>query len=309
MKTKIELVAEAWNNHKSKEEISKEFNIKIETINYYLSTARKRGITVIKRSNAGRPVKANREESTFEKVLADWNDGILEKDIAGLYHISINTVYRYLNEARKQKRKVRIGGSENLFMENGKIIDVKAKKHTAEERQIIELLKNKFPREVAASLNISPRIVYDLIDSLSEEEKQRVKKEFIASRKLINNLIKNYKSDGLTTGQAFMEIERKESIEIKLQLADVYYILGEHKRAYKVLNQEIIDDINQRNVQRAKGRKEKIELEEKSMEIRRDYKSKKNMDGSKISYDDLCKKYNVRTNFLIQVLGQEEKDY
>lgn len=309
MKTKIELVAEAWNNHKSKEEISKEFNIKIETINYYLSTARKRGITVIKRSNAGRPVKANREESTFEKVLATWNDGVLEKDIAGLYQISINTVYRYLNEARKQKRKVRIGGSENLFMENGKIIEVKAKKRTAEERQIIELLKNKFPREVAASLNISPRIVYDLIDSLSEEEKQRVKKEFIASRTLINNLIKNYKSDGLTTGQAFMEIERKESIEIKLQLADVYYILGEYKRAYKVLNQEIIDDINQRNVQRAKGRKEKIELEEKSMEIRRDYKSKKNMDGSKISYDDLCKKYNVRTNFLIQVLGQEEKDY
>lgn len=194
-------------------------------------------------------------------------------------------------------------------MENGKIIEVKAKKRTAEERQIIELLKNKFPREVAASLNISPRIVYDVIDSLSEEEKQRVKKEFIASRTLINNLIKNYKSDGLTTGQAFMELERKESIEIKLQLADVYYILGEYKRAYKVLNQEIIDDINQRNVQRAKGRKEKIELEEKSMEIRRDYKSKKNMDGSKISYDDLCKKYNVRTNFLIQVLGQEEKDY
>lgn len=309
MKTKIELVAEAWNNHKSKEEISNDFNIKENTINYYLSTARKRGITVIKRSNAGRPVKANREESTFEKVLATWNDGVLEKDIAGLYQISINTVYRYLNEARKQKRKVRIGGSENLFMENGKIIDVKAKKHTAEERQIIELLKNKFPREVAASLNISPRIVYDLIDSLSEEEKQRVKKEFIASRKLINNLIKNYKSDGLTTGQAFMELERKDSIEIKLQLADVYYILGEYKRAYKVLNQEIIDDINQRNVQRAKGRKEKIELEEKSMEIRRDYKSKKNMDGSKISYDDLCKKYNVRTNFLIQVLGQEEKDY
>lgn len=309
MKTKIELVAEAWNNHKSKEEISNDFNIKENTINYYLSTARKRGITVIKRSNAGRPVKANREESTFEKVLATWNDGILEKDIAGLYQISINTVYRYLNEARKQKRKVRIGGSENLFMENGKIIDVKAKKRTAEERQIIELLKNKFPREVAASLNISPRIVYDLIDSLSEEEKQRVKKEFIASRTLINNLIKNYKSDGLTTGQAFMELERKESIEIKLQLADVYYILGEYKRAYKVLNQEIIDDINQRNVQRAKGRKEKIELEEKSMEIRRDYKSKKNMDGSKISYDDLCKKYNVRTNFLIQVLGQEEKDY
>lgn len=309
MKTKIELVAEAWNNQMSKEEISKEFNIKIETINYYLSTARKRGITVIKRSNAGRPVKANREESTFEKVLATWNDGVLEKDIAGLYQISINTVYRYLNEARKQKRKVRIGGSENLFMENGKIIEVKTKKRTAEERQIIELLKNKFPREVAASLNISPKIVYDVIDSLNEEEKQRVKKEFIASRTLINNLIKNYKSDGLTTGQAFMELERKESIEIKLQLADVYYILGEYKRAYKVLNQEIIDDINQRNVQRAKGRKEKIELEEKSMEIRRDYKSKKNMDGSKISYDDLCKKYNVRTNFLIQVLGQEEKDY
>lgn len=309
MKTKIELVAEAWNNHKSKEEISKEFNIKIETINYYLSTARKRGITVIKRSNAGRPVKANREESTFEKVLSAWNDGILEKDIAGLYHISINTVYRYLNEARKQKRKVRIGGSENLFMENGKIIEVKSKRRTAEERQIIELLKNKFPREVAASLNISPKIVYDVIDSLSEEEKQRVKKEFIASRTLINNFIRSYKNSGLTTGQAFMELERKESIEIKLQLADVYYILGEYKRAYKVLNQEIIDDINQRNVQRAKGRKEKIELEEKSMEIRRDYKSKKNMDGSKISYDDLCKKYNVRTNFLIQVLGQEEKDY
>ena len=51
--------------------------------------------------------------------------------------------------------------------------------------------------------------------------------------------------------------------------------------------------------------KEKIHFERLAMGIRDSYKNGRNMDESHKSYDDLCKDFNVRIRFVIDVLGKE----
>ena len=51
-----------------------------------------------------------------------------------------------------------------------------------------------------------------------------------------------------------------------------------------------------------------MHLEVISVQIRKEYKDAlKN--AKTISYERLCKEYNVRTSFLIDLLGREERDY
>lgn len=46
-----------------------------------------------------------------------------------------------------------------------------------------------------------------------------------------------------------------------------------------------------------------------SQKIRKDYYKNQNIDGTKISWNDLCHQYDkVDTNFLLQVLGMERED-
>lgn len=99
-----------------------------------------------------------------------------------------------------------------------------------DRKEIKELLKIFLPRQVAKRLKISCKTVFDVIDSLNEEEKKKYNLKEMMHLEVI-------------------------SVQIRMRC------------------------------------KEALE------------------NGKTISYERLCKEYYVRTSFLIDLLGREERDY
>lgn len=324
-KNKIEQVAEAWNAGKSIEEISSEFGIKESTVYQYLSKARLKGIII------------REKETRIEQVDKALNAGKSIEEISSELGLKESTVKHYLSEARSQGIEVKkrenkearikqVAGKWNDG-EHVKEIPTEEKKEPkndvqSDERKtvsksdedlntkIINELEKRLPRDCAKILNIEPRIVYDLLDSLSSQEKNSLKRLFIQSKKKVYKKIVRLKKEGFTSGEALFKLEYSLENDLKPDLAEIYFILGNGDRALNVLNGIIYDeDANETIRKRAKEKKDEIELELKSMEIRREYKTQKNMDGSEITYDDLCRRYKVRTSFIVQLLGKRERDY
>ena len=103
-------------------------------------------------------------------------------------------------------------------------------------------------------------------------------------------------------------------IEIPLyflsQLEEVYYILGLYANIEKSINKRIYIDesTSDKDKNYLHNLKETMHLEVISMKIRKQWKEAKEK-GKTISFERLCKEYNVRTSFLIDLLGREERDY
>lgn len=171
--------------------------------------------------------------------------------------------------------------------------------------KIKELLKLKMPLEVAKILHIPAKQVYEVIEAMPEDKAKEVKTAFANNRLNITSNIKALKGIGKSSGQAIKLIEKKVNGGLVIELAQVYFAMGEYDRAIKVMNLVLHDDrVPQSIKSKVSEEKSNIDMEIKAIKIREAYKKFKD----KPSYDYLCKEYNVRTGFLLNILGMEPRN-
>ena len=307
-KPKYMQVAEDWNNGLSEEEILKKYNIIKSTLQTYLSRAKKERIEV----KARKKVKPK-----YMEVTEDWNNGLSEEEILKKYNIKKITLQSYLSQARKRGIEVKarekakpeymqVAEDWNNGLSEEKIIFQKDQKRSREK--IKESLKLYLPRQVAKRLKISTKTVFDVMDSLNSEERKEVNKAFIRNRPYVFSRVKKLKKDGKSVLEALKSIESNIPLHLLSQLQEVYYNLRLYSYIEKSINKRIYLDETISGKEYLKGLKETMHLEVISVQIRKKQKEALKNEKS-ISYDRLCKDFNVRTNFLVDLLGREEKDY
>ena len=311
-KPKYMQVAEDWNNGLSEEEILKKYNIIKSTLQTYLSRAKKERIEV----KARKKVKPK-----YMEVTEDWNNGLSEEEILKKYNIKKITLQSYLSQARKRGIEVKarekakpeymqVAEDWNNGLSEEKIIFQKDQKRSREK--IKESLKLYLPRQVAKRLKISTKTVFDVMDSLNSEERKEVNKAFIRNRPYVFSRVKKLKKDGKSFIEALKSIESNIPLHFLSQLQEVYYNLRLYSYIEKSINKRLYLDETisgkEKEKEYLKGLKETMHLEVISVQIRKKQKEALKNEKS-ISYDRLCKDFNVRTNFLVDLLGREEKDY
>ena len=146
------------------------------------------------------------------------------------------------------------------------------------------------------------------MDSLNSEERKEVNKAFIRNRPYVFSRVKKLKKDGKSVLEALKSIESNIPLHLLSQLQEVYYNLRLYSYIEKSINKRIYLDETISGKEYLKGLKETMHLEVISVQIRKKQKEALKNEKS-ISYDRLCKDFNVRTNFLVDLLGREEKDY
>lgn len=320
--TKYMQIAEDWNRGLSPEKIIKKYRIKKSSLHSYLNKARKNGIKIKKRV------------FTYIQVAKDWNRGLSQEYILRKYKIKKTTLQVYLSKARKYgiqvpldrnkvkdksrpkrifikktsniKNQVKTNKSNNIEKENKKISEITKK----DRNKIIDLLKTFLPRQVAKRLKISCKTVFDVIDSLNEDEKKEVDKAFVRNRQYVFRELKKCKNKGYSPIDSLAIIDEKIPVCFISQLEDVYYNLGLYANIEKSINKRIYIDesTSDKDKKYLHDLKETMHLEVISMKIRKQWKEAIEK-GKTISFERLCKEYNVRTSFLIDLLGREERDY
>ena len=291
---RYEQVAEKWNAGISEEEIAKKLNISEAAVNDALNYARRKGIKL-----------KERKQTQYEQVAEEWNSGLSREEIAKKLNITKSEVNRYLSYAKRKGIVVtKVAQNEQGTEESNSNNNLKEKDYSL---KIKEMLKKYMPLETAKKLHISAETVFNTIDSLDQNEEKEIKKGFLQSRSLTYNRIVEMRKKGLELGQIFRTLE-KDSVNTLFELADIYYALENSKRAIKLLK-TVVDSngSNNNNKRKAKDKIECIKAEVNAIEIREEYKKSKE-EGTEISYDYLCKKYNVRESFLNSILGRQAKD-
>ena len=314
-KTKKEQVIELYNEgEKSPESIANIIGCTVKAVNVYLSRARKEG-------------KIKKQPSKKEQILEMYNSGERSaKAIATKLGINIETVNNCLYLARKEeKNKHQREEKKSLNQEERKVVAMPQIKKEQEKtfipkvdnpideklkHKIIVLLETKYPREIAKELNIQSKKVYDVIDGLDKELIKKLKIKKVKNNPLYPKIVNLRKSKNLNMEKAlYVLVKTNLSLKDTINLARIYYILGNEKVPERLLNEVIFDETaSSKIIDTAKEEKEKMLLEIKSVKIRHDYKKGKNMDNTSISFDDLCRKYNVRTSFLIDLIGREDQE-
>lgn len=268
-------------------ELAKQVELSEGTLKNYILKAKKEG-----------RIEAQGQVSTYEKVINLYKSGIINnKDIAKKLAISSETVRKYLIEAEKE---------EEIEKPKRK----QSKRDTAKKINLVKkLLIDKCPMDIAKELRIEPYKVYDIIDSMSEDEKSSIIHKGLKNREYIYDRISELKLEGLGLRDALIEIESTERQVTNLfELADVYYILGARNACQRVINRIADNTKNSSTKDLAINKREKYKKEFLALDIRKSRRKDKNSDGTQISYESLCKKYNVRSNFVEQVLGSEDRD-
>ena len=309
-KPKYMQVAEDWNNGLSEEEILKKYNIIKSTLQNYLSRARKRGIEVKSREKA---------KLKYVQIVEDWNNGLSKEEILKKYNIKKSTLQSYLSQARKRGIEVKakekakpkymeVTEDRNNGLSEEEIIFQKDQKRSREK--IKESLKLYLPRQVAKRLKISTKTVFDVMDSLNSEEEKEVNRAFIRNRPYVFSRVKKLKKDGKSVLEALKSIESNIPLHFLSQLQEVYYNLRLYSYIEKSINKRLYLDetISGKEKEYLKGLKDNMRLEVISVQIRKNQKEALESEKT-ISYDRLCKEFNVRTSFLVDLLGREEKDY
>ena len=309
-KPKYMQVAEDWNNGLSEEEILKKYNIIKSTLQNYLSRARKRGIEVKSREKA---------KLKYVQIVEDWNNGLSKEEILKKYNIKKSTLQAYLSQARKRGIEVKakekakpkymeVTEDRNNGLSEEEIIFQKDQKRSREK--IKESLKLYLPRQVAKRLKISTKTVFDVMDSLNSEEEKEVNRAFIRNRPYVFSRVKKLKKDGKSVLEALKSIESNIPLHFLSQLQEVYYNLRLYSYIEKSINKRLYLDetISGKEKEYLKGLKDNMRLEVISVQIRKNQKEALESEKT-ISYDRLCKEFNVRTSFLVDLLGREEKDY
>ena len=213
------------------------------------------------------------------------------------------------NSGKKKKGKKKEGlikkekTIENIEMQVASIL-----KQTGDTRvKMRQLLKLKMPIEVASILHIPATQVYDEIEAMPEEELKDIKRSFINNRLNISSNVRDMKAKGKSSGQALKEIENQINGGLAIELAQVYFTMGEYTHAIRVMNHVLYSEsVASQLKAKVKQEKDNLDMEIKAIQIRKAYQ--KYPIENKPSYDSLCRSFNVRTGFLVNVLGMEERN-
>ena len=306
-KKKLEQVTRLYYLGKSKQEIAHELHITEHTLSDYMSKARRAGLI-------------EKKKNRVNQIADLYNDEISIESIAKRLKLKELTVERYLKKAKRigllkiiQPKKVKAKSKvEKAVSKQSKKTqkDTTNLKDNPSEKisQIIELCVKHYPRDVGKMLGLKPVKVYDAIDSLDDLQSKKLLKRRLMNNPLYDKVKGLMKSKGMKANQALYEMVKTEKGYLnRINLAKMYYLLGNDKIPQRLLNEILSDGTVSFKIRQMAGEeKEKIMLEITSSKIREEYKNGRNMDGSKISYDDLCKRHNVRVGFILDVLGQEE---
>ena len=217
-----------------------------------------------------------------------------------------NTVKREVRKPKAKKKSFELIIREKTLEHiQQQVMDVlKSEGDTSDT--IKQLLKLKMPLEVAKILHIPANQVYSTIESMTEEEQKDIKKAFVNNRLNIASNVKEMKSKGKSSIQALEAIEKQINGGLAIELAQVYFAMGEYTRAIRVINHVLYsDNVSDQIKAKVKQEKDNLDIEIKAIRIRRTYQ--KYPIESRISYDSLCRSFNVRTAFLVNVLGMEDR--
>ena len=288
-------IVELWNLKMSYKDIANKLHISQSTVNIVLKQAYENGLEV----RDGRKRKKKTQQTPLMQSNEEDKKEQCEEDIVP----KLEKPQPVCSEAKptvEQPQKTKPHPITRIYRK----ISIDENLAT----RIKELLKEMLPRDVARTLRVKPNTVYDLFDSLTDEEQKQIKKAFIAQREHVYSFVKKQKKDNVSAARALKMLETKESLLIGKELSETYFALGDFKAAIRVLNQigysKNIDGIEKKLILE---QKEKIQTEITSQSVRKEFYTKFNMDGTKISWDDLCKKYKVRTSFLIDVIGTQRE--
>lgn len=288
-------IVELWNLKMSYKDIANKLNISQSTVNIVLKQAYENGLEV----RDGRKRKKKTQQTPLIQSNEEDKKEQCEEDIVP----KLEKPQPVCSEAKptvEQPQKTKPHPITRIYRE----ISIDENLAT----RIKELLKEMLPRDVARTLRVKPNTVYDLFDSLTDEEQKQIKKAFIAQRELVYSFVKKQKKDNVSAARALKILETKETLIIGKELSETYLALGDFKAAVRALNQILYsENIGERQRKEILEQKEKIQTEITSQSIRKEFYTKFNMDGTKISWDDLCKKYKVRTSFLIDVIGTQRE--
>lgn len=288
-------IVELWNLKMSYKDIANKLHISQSTVNIVLKQAYENGLEV----RDGRKRKKKTQQTPLIQSNEEDKKEQCEEDIVPKLE-EPQPVYLEAKPTVEQAQKPKPHPTTRIYRE----ISIDESLAT----RIKELLKEMLPRDVARTLRVKPNTVYDLFDSLTDEEQKQIKKAFIAQREHVYSFVKKQKKDNVSAARALKMLETKESLLIGKELSETYFALGDFKAAIRVLNQigysKNIDGIEKKLILE---QKEKIQTEITSQSVRKEFYTKSNMDGTKISWDDLCKKYKVRTSFLIDVIGTQRE--
>lgn len=341
-------IVDAWNSGKTRKQIATEFNISEKSVICYLNEAKRNNIKLRERREDEIPEKQyeivarlwnqgldeNEIATTIHKSLVTIKNNLREARLRGIELIDFDDSKAWKkydsNKARNLTRRVesqrikKVGVNiekQKALTKYRVTLNSDTEKYLQEKtssilesdlvlsQKIKELLKLKFPMEVAKLLDIKPKVVYDLIDSLSEEEIKSIKKSFIENRLNINNNLIALQDLGKTPNKALELIDSRIPKELIGELADVYFILGRDTSAISILRRLwSFDYITPEMEKKLQSRIVYFESEIKAKRIRKEIK-KQQTEGQQVSYYNLCKKYRVNEKFLADILGEEEKDY
>ena len=221
----------------------------------------------------------------YELFVKLYNSGIKKtKHLMAELQISENTVYVYTRRAQKE---------EKIFKINNNI-----------EKNIKKQLIKQYPFEVALRLNLKPEIIYKYLENLGEKEQKLLQRE-ILSQNIIWERIKSLKVKYLKNNQEISVDEALKKIIPKLKETEVfelikfYYWCGKENIALQVANRIIYSTEISNEV------KQKVELEKDKLV--REILAKKIRNRKGTPYSILCKEFNVRNSFVMQVLGMEDE--
>lgn len=246
------------------------------------------------------------KKSTYEKVIEIYNSGTRKpSDIAEKINRSKELVYAYTEKAKKEGRLVEKNNESN----KPKVKSTeKSDGLTLLERNIkIRFEKGTYPRDIASQLGISSKRVYDFLERIDKEEFRKMRLKRISKNLLFERLKTAIESEDINQEEYLKKLKGtitnpKEIIS----LARIYYAFDNFEEAERTLDSYI--QTYRKNydlLTTVVEEKEKIHFERLAMGIRDSYKNGRNMDESHKSYDDLCKDFNVRIRFVIDVLGKE----
>lgn len=248
------------------------------------------------------------EETLYQRTIRMYNSGIKDaRTIAYNLRANQNTINGYIQKASKQG--LINTDSANKLPSNERQDNYSiASNENAMKNAIKKLLSQKYPIEIARELGIKPVEVFDVWDNMSDEEQKIAMQEFVKSRRVVFRELNRLRDkDNLSVEQALRRMEDVFSIKdpIKLfDIADIYYALGEEVGCQRQMNILINDNQVLRN--KAIERKELISTEIKAGRIRGELKRARD-NGMIVSYDDLCRRHCVRTRFIIDIAGMENR--
>lgn len=277
-------------------EIAEKLGIAENTVRNYIYKAKQEG-------------KITQILSTRMRVIKEFDMGNTSvKQVSKSTGVSRTEVEEILEKYEKEYQKQRQNLlSENIFIgKNAKKIQNKYKLNDETMSDLTKLLKKKYPYEVAQELHIQPKIIYDIIESMSRTEKRRMIDGFLINNSVYKR-VSAMRRQGVPVSEGIKQVQSKQKAAGMIEVAELYYVLEQDEEADKILNKIIYgENYSQAMKNIAMQKKSKIDIEVRNKKIRDCYKENLEKYGSAPSYENMCKNFRVRMSLIIELLGREE---